>query len=272
MRTAFIIIVSIAVASLTGADDKPSPELEKLINNLKSSQDSERIAAIQALEKLGRDARPASSALCDTGCRDFKDEIRKRAGLALTSVRPDLAPQVVVLRDETDSAKLIEAANAIGNLGPKDGVAALPALRLRNYKLDKGPFKRVPDKDAAVVVACIRAIGAVLPDDKYAAGEVAQAGVMSPNLEIRVAGARAAGEIGAARPKLRKEIIEHLRIMIGTDRSTEARVAALHAMGKQGADARSLLKGLQLMAMNDKNEEIRKAADEAAKAIEKEIK
>src|SRR3954453_20437187 len=126
MRTTSLIVL-FAFATAPHADDRPAA-MDGILKRLKENNTKERIKAAQECAKRGPKAKAADADLCRVAFDPFCPEAQQPAVDALVKVRPDLGPPVAVFFHLKDpAAKCIDAADAIGKIGP-DAVMATAAL------------------------------------------------------------------------------------------------------------------------------------------------
>jgi HEAT repeat protein len=268
------------------------PAFEALVEQLRVDKTADvRQTAAEALGRLGADAWSAVEPLTNA-LKDKADPVRASAAEALGRIGPkanEAAPLLVdALKDmKSDRFVRIYAAFALGRIAPMPPESAVAAL---------GGALSDAETPAEVRKAAADALGQL--------GEAAASGVPAlaaalrdkQNLEVRRATAYALGQVGAsgakALPDLRSAIRDEdkfvrchaLRAIGGfgkegadavpdlvrclkEDSNTEARVAAIEALGSLGLNVPEAMDALNAASRSSQTA-IREAAQEALRKIE----
>ncbi len=201
-----------------------------------------RYYALSALGWVGADGRAATKAVID--CLADKNEgVRRKAAYALGkfAAEPDdtVAALVKLLGDPNGDVRL-----AVGDALAKFGAKAVPTL-----------LRALDDKDIAVRVGAIRALGGMGPDAKEAVPQLGRALLVNDFKEFNKSGVSAAAAEALA--KIGKAGLRALNAGVKSQHA-DVRRLAVEALGKAGADAVPLL----VDALGDANVDVRRRAAE----------
>jgi HEAT repeat protein len=216
-----------------------------LARALRDESTEVRMAAVESLRRIGRDAAWATDALAGA-LQDPDGGIQQRAAAALGGIGPGAAgavPALIAAMRQGQWRLRCEAAAALGKIGVVD--EAVPAL------IEAVRDRNVPARDVAA-----QALGEIGAGAVAAVGDLVTA-LTEDEVPVRAAAAVALGKIGTASP----EVLEGFRNALRNEDASVRRAAAegLGALGPAAAPAAVSLADL----LEDRDETCRRAAAEA---------
>ncbi len=232
----------------TAIDGPTRALVEENVRLLRRPEPRERIKGLQGLAALGQKAESAARAICQATL-DPVPKVYTAALDTLAKVRPDLHPSVLVLRVDNNSQNVVGALSAIGAMRER-GNAAVPVV-VSVIERDGGRGG----------LECLRSISrddpSILPMLLSWTRDSHIRPFVIPHL----------GDLGAARPELRRKIMPVLAADLASSLAT-ARLAAIHELARFGSDASGYLPTLRKLRF-DADAGVRQAAEVAIPAIEK---
>jgi len=237
------------------------PEVAQLMDQLTHRDPKQRVAAAKALQQLGERARPAAKALC----RVVLDRSRQvsDAGLhALAVAAPEIHDPVKDLLVDAAEANHRQALERLTELGSQARPAG-PVLA--EYVIST--FRVAPTRlsENALALAAVTAFRAVASDDPDALEPLLRHVNWFANTPLGAVTYVHLGELGEARPEVRPRIVKALAPRLRGESTYKLEV--IEALGKQGADAKKALPGLQLVYDRHPSKDLRDAAREAIRRI-----
>jgi HEAT repeat protein len=239
------------------------------------------LAAVDALRRMGKDAREAQPEL-QTLLANSKAEASARTAAAFTlgtfgtGAREALPTFKEVLLDRTAPlAVRKQVGESIGKLG-RDGAEAAPllgAVLLEKELREKAlADKDTPEREAArqLRLMAVTVLDQMGPDGKAALPALIQ-GARDRELFVRCLALHAIGRLGKEIEPQRKQAVAVVKENL-EESTVEARLAAIEALGALGADGlhtetTEVVKQLKQIAERDSRKTIREAAQAAVNKI-----
>ncbi|MEM9503514.1 MAG: HEAT repeat domain-containing protein, partial [Cyanobacteria bacterium P01_E01_bin.43] len=217
-----------------GADAKDA--VPALIKTLKSPNIDEREAAANALGSIGTEAKAAISELVSLLDSESAN-VSGAAALAIGRIGGiEAVPDLIARLNSEDFYVRIQAATALGEIGAEAKAAVLPLIEL--LQSPSGD-----DRKAAVT-----ALGNIGVDAKAAVPELVL--LLDTNSYVRDNAAIAIGQIGGT-----EAVLDLISLLKAPD--VEIRMAAAKALGGLGADAREATPELVALLASEKEPESR---------------
>jgi phage FluMu protein Com len=242
--------------------------LRRLLASLGSNVPADRIAAANQLAKMGADAEPACTALCEAALDPIAD-VRAATLEALEKIRPSLHKPLVTLLVDEQPFQHQQALESLRTMG-RSASPCLPVLLAyarwnlqRGKGVKGGAFNqqggtfnlRFPGTNGDLA---LHAIAAIAPDDPGALKlfrEMATCPPDAPNaLQVRVDAVSFLGEAGRVNPKTRAEsvpvLVSALSLTYFNSPDISTCRAAIKTLGEFGADAREVLPALKKLKLH----------------------
>ena len=217
------------------------PAIPALIKLLKNTDTNVRHAAVQALGRIGPEAKAAVPALTEL-LKDKNDQVRQAAAQSLGNVGPEAGvavPALTELLKAKDKWDRQAAARALGDIGA-GASTAVPALT-----------ELLNDKDDQVRHAAAHSLGKIGPQARTAIPALTELLKVKDKWDRQTA-ARALGDIGAGASTAVSALTELLN-----DKDDLLQLAAAQALGKIGPQANAAVPALVGLL---KDENVRAAA------------
>ncbi len=240
-RIMLAAICALAAAGRTAPAGEADPKVRLLVEQLATGPTGRRIAAAEALGRMGPEARSAVpgllEALARPGPGGRAGRLGTAAGRALWAIRPDALTRVL---ERSDAAASLHAVTAIGG---RTGPRAVRALRLG--MLDHNDAVR---RAAVEAMGKTAAAGGTLP--ALARRRLLKA-VEDGDSAVRAAAVAALGKLGGPGG------VEALAEVVRGGTHTDVRLAGLKVLAsRRGGKARRLLSA----AANDRDRNVAEAA------------
>jgi HEAT repeat protein len=249
-RLSLLVAVVLAALVLRPAQAQQDNQktYEDALKSIKSTDPMERAFGLVGLALVGTDAKGASREIIGL-LNDPSEEVRTRAGEALTKANPAIAEPVIALVQGTEYDKRIQAAEAIAKLG-KDAGPALDAVT--------GFLDKAKGADRGKVV---KALAAIAPDDKKTAALIANLALKDGDPAVRDAALAALSKVGD-----KKEQTALFLGAIKNEKDVQKRINAINALAAVGQGNQDAMKALEDLA-KDPSAQVRDAAKSAVSKL-----
>jgi hypothetical protein len=262
---------------------KITDAIDGVKDKLKAKLPEDRVAAIQAIARIGLPAVSADVLLCEVAAFDSAPAARKEALQTLEVLRPDLAPMIVTLSLPPDNKQYGShqvASRKLAKMGP-DARAAIPVLVAKVWEMHDKAAELLKAKNALgyeydLMLFHLDTLVKVGPDAPVVAKVLEQ--VATSKLGFAIAKSRDSkvnepmlacikhlGEMGFAYKDLRKQIMPVL-ILALMDRAESIQIAAANQLARFGADAADAAPVLRELRLHT-SETVRNAARDALAKI-----
>jgi hypothetical protein len=288
-------ILAVLSASAIQADGlKPADSLAALVKDLDAPKAEGRIAAADALRRMGTAARPATAALCKA-VAVHSGKTRTACLDALKTVAPELHPHVETLAIEGNFQRHKGALDALAGKGA-DAAPALPVILLyhrllptmlaavtdagatgRSGATNREPYSPLSETYAGLENAALRALAAIAPTnvDTRAAFLAALKPVVvnvrgrtetfpKHGTEARLLGLEGLTRTGAAHLEYASRTVKDLRIHLA---DTSLTIEITRMLPRLGLASKEALPDLRKLRTSN-TRELRDAAADAIDKIE----
>lgn len=240
----------------------PAIEMQKLIAELRSGNETRQIKAAQSLTKRGKPGAAAAEALCEV-IVGGKGEAPAEAIVALQSITPDLGKATMTILVEEKQPELFnQACQQISKWGAAAQPAAPVLVSCLHKRTNVAPPFLPSAADIESAELLCRALGDARPGSPQAV-KLLSTLLATKNANCRNQAAEALGKIGETHPALRKKL---LPLLIESLAEATLRSSAAEALQRFGPDARSALPALKGHLL-DPDQKIREVVAQAMAKI-----
>lgn len=243
------------------AQDKPSPEVEKLIKALKSTSSDAQLNALKKLGQLGEKAKPAMKPIVDLYINTKSSPVQKQALEAIGAIHAESKSLILEFQKENDEARL-DALTKLHEFAADD-IKPLAAVVIQTANRER---QRTAGESLAMDYY-FETIAKHYANDPGAATLFVEAITLGPGPRRGYAARRAAVEHVASIPIDKKQLHRALASALA-ERDPEIREKCCQRLSELGAVAKPSLSILRAMSKNDPDDDVRQAAAAAVKFIE----
>jgi HEAT repeat protein len=241
-------------------DDKALAQVSGWLKQLDRSLPPEtRIAALEALSKLGPRVKDVAGKAIAEHLLDRNTTVGRKAKAALEKIDPAVAEECTAIIVDKDHR--LQSIETLAKLG-REAKSATPILL---WVVDSRAAGSDPKKPSDVIAPAIRALVAVAPDDERLPHRFVT-WISSAEEDVRLAVVTGFPKLERLSKKGKQDAITTLAKVLKVADSAKMRAAAADALGEFGPDAITAERTLEA-ATADSNEEVRRSAQRALRKI-----
>jgi len=243
------------------ADEKPSPEVEKLIKLLKSTNFDSQVNALKKLGDLGEKAKPALKPIFELYTTTKSTPLQKKSLEAVEAIHPTLHKLTLEFRKDNDEARI----DALTKLNEHEESDIKP---MASIVVNTANRERLRTNGESVAMDLyFEVIAKHFTEEKETKTLFLESITFVPGKPRGYAARRSAME-HVATINIDKKLLHKALVSALVERDHEIREKCCVRLGELGAVAKPSLTILRQLSRTDPDEDVRTAATMAVKFIE----